>query len=348
MLGALTKVASSAASSGALTKFASSAASSGALKGMVSKFDPNTLKSMASKFDPNALKSIASEVYPNQSLDLNVTGQSVTLNARPEKKSYVNGFLSSAKDAASSVKDATSSAQRITTILTNPFNMLNLILEPTKNETEIRELLKFASTNLAAKALLSAKGITINETNIEQIMIVLKNEKFQTFIRSILTDNLHEKIIPYFTHKDHIGSSALLASDLLKGNCDGLNAELIEKIKQFNPTVGTAPVTPTTSGTETQSTSGTDSELTPMEKETSEKVQEDILNEIKTNGADSKFAKELIDGIINGVVNDPSFAEKVAIVMKNTGGAKKTRRKRKQRKTLRKPKPNRNKTKRRK
>jgi hypothetical protein len=185
-------------------------------------------------------------------------------------------------------------------------------------------------------------------------MNVLLSDNYKNFVSAIVTKNLQNKIVPYLTNEANNLYNLSLLIKLNDGDSTVLN-ELINKIEAETPPPtppisGTAPVTQSTSGTApvTPPTSGTDAELTPMEKETSEKVQEDILNEIKTNGADSKFAKELIDGIINGVVNDPSFAEKVAIVMKNTGGAKKTRRKRKQRKTLRKPKPKRNKTKRRK
>lgn len=324
---------------GTLTSVMSKAASSGVLKDMTNKA---TALALANKPDMSKVTDMGMNM-----------SKGIVLHARAKlpPKYDARSVLSSVKNAALSAKDAASSAQRITAILTKPFNMLNLILEPTKNETEIRELLKIASTNLAAKTLLSAKGITISETSIEQIMIVLKNEKFQTFIRSILTDNLHEKIIPYFTHKDHIGSSALLASDLLNGNCDGLNAELIEKIKQFNPTVGNAQsviVTPPSvtpqSGTDTVTpSSGTDTELTPMEEETSKNVQESILTKIETEGSENAFAKSLMDGIINGVVNNKGFIEKVK--ERTEGGAKKTRRKRKPRKTRRKLKPKRNKTK---
>ena len=253
--------------------------------------------------------------------------------------SYVNGFLSLAKNTISSAEMALNPSKlldlilsddnsKILALLNNPMTKTALNLKGiTINDTNLDVVLKdikvkqfltiikntpnelpklildLSSNETVIRALLS---IAITDDKINKIINALKNEVVKRFITEIKdnTDVLN-KIIPYFTHKDHIESSESLASNLLNGNCDGLNAELIEKIKQFNP--GTQSNDSTQSNDLTQSDDSTQNLDQEPSTDFMKKVYEKLNTELTTNlGDDSlvnKFAEATFNIVSNKILN---------------------------------------------
>ena len=100
--------------------------------------------------------------------------------------SYVNGFLSSAKNTISLAKNTISSAK----MALNPSKLLDLILLDESNDnSKILALLN----NPMTKTALNSKGIMINDTNLDVVLKDINVKQFLTIIKD--TPNELPKLI---------------------------------------------------------------------------------------------------------------------------------------------------------